>query len=341
MSYLKPIFVSYGMGVDSTAVLVGLKQRGIRPDAITFADVGDEKVETRDYYGIISEWLAKTGFPPVTVVRYRPQRFKYEPGYATLGENCMTNATLPSLAFGRKSCSLKWKVAPQERHDAEHPLAIEAWAKGQKVTRMIGYDASPADNKRATYAGQKAEHPLYHFAYPLQDWGWTRPQCIAEIADAGLEIPQKSACIFCPATKPDELRNFRKEYLRKIVLMEARAHDNLQGNWTEARVDQYNADRLEAWVQSGEDPDSKPKPIVHGKGTQGLWRTATKKRSGRMTDFIASEGLLPAEEIEKLQDSVHCEPYTDADVFEIDNPGSHNWLGACNALGACGGGFTT
>lgn len=30
--------VAYGLGVDSTAVLVLLQQQGIRPDAILFAD---------------------------------------------------------------------------------------------------------------------------------------------------------------------------------------------------------------------------------------------------------------------------------------------------------------
>jgi len=34
--------VSYGGGVNSTAVLVGMVERGIRPDAILFADTGGE-----------------------------------------------------------------------------------------------------------------------------------------------------------------------------------------------------------------------------------------------------------------------------------------------------------
>lgn len=34
-----PLVVAYGMGVDSTALLVGLHQRGLRPDLILFADV--------------------------------------------------------------------------------------------------------------------------------------------------------------------------------------------------------------------------------------------------------------------------------------------------------------
>ena len=39
--------VAYGLGVDSTAMLIGLAQRGIRPDLILFADVGGEKARQR------------------------------------------------------------------------------------------------------------------------------------------------------------------------------------------------------------------------------------------------------------------------------------------------------
>ena len=38
-----PLVVHYGAGVDSTAMLVGMAQRGITPDLILFADVGAEK----------------------------------------------------------------------------------------------------------------------------------------------------------------------------------------------------------------------------------------------------------------------------------------------------------
>lgn len=50
----QPLVVAYGMGVDSTAVLVGLQQRGIRPDLILFADTGDEKPATYAYLPVIN-----------------------------------------------------------------------------------------------------------------------------------------------------------------------------------------------------------------------------------------------------------------------------------------------
>jgi 3'-phosphoadenosine 5'-phosphosulfate sulfotransferase (PAPS reductase)/FAD synthetase len=42
----RPLVVAYGLGVNSTAMLVEFAPRGIRPDPVLFADTGGEKPET-------------------------------------------------------------------------------------------------------------------------------------------------------------------------------------------------------------------------------------------------------------------------------------------------------
>ncbi len=202
-----PLCVCYGMGVDSTAILVGLHQRGVRPDLITFADVGGEKPETYLFAPIMQEWLRDVGFPQITVCRYVPKRAPYN----TLYGNCMVNQTLPSLAFGWKSCSLKWKVDAQEPLRKRLPVNVRAWAEGLRVNKAIGFDAS---EKRRTFAGAKAIKDClkYEYWYPLQDWGWDRDQCKREIDAAGLPVPAKSACFFCPASKKPELAELAERH---------------------------------------------------------------------------------------------------------------------------------
>lgn len=264
----EPLIVAYGLGVDSTAALVELWTRGIRPDAITFANTGDEKIETYLYLPIIQEWLKKVDFPPVTVVKYVPKNFKHWPPYHSLSENCFTNGTLPSLAFGFKSCSLKWKVMPQNKWTDRWQPAIDCWNAGGKVRKIIGYDASSKDMKRYAHA-KGVEDPKYNYWYPLIEWGMNREDCKESIRSVGLPVPPKSACKFCPATNPEELREHRKSYLRQIVIMEARAEPRLEK-------------------------------------IQGLWRNGTKgtrsgkPKPGKMTDFIVSEGLLPEDEVKYL-----------------------------------------
>lgn len=332
----QPLIVAYGLGVDSTAVLVELWKRGIRPDAILFADTGDEKQETYDYLPVINAWLISVGFPAVTVVRYQPQDFKNFPPYHTLGENCLTNGTLPSLAFGFKSCSLKWKVVPQNAWMAKWPLAVDYWKAGGKVLKIIGYDASPKDMKRYAHA-KNMEDPKYQYWYPLVEWRMDRDACKAAIRSAALPVPPKSACKFCPATQPAELHEFRKEYLRYIVIMEARAKPRLQGcmNAGELKADflaRHSIWQLKVQAATGQTLDkllaAEPRLKAVSSGCAGLWRKATSKRPAMMTDYIRSEKLLPAAEIDHLQQQAPLQILKDQQSFAngVDILNWHDFL---------------
>jgi len=226
----EPLALSYGMGVDSTAVLVGWHKLGIRPDWIGHAQVGNEHPETYAYRPIIDAWLARVGFPAIVDVRYVVKRPKHG-HYATLEENCLVNETLPSLAFGYKKCSLKWKGEPLDAAVEDH--FADVIAAGGKVRRAIGYDAGPCDAKRG---GVETPGP-WIWEYPLRAWGWDRSRCETEIAAAGLPVPPKSACFFCPSTKPDELLQLARRHpdlARRAVELEDHARPHLtkiEGLW--------------------------------------------------------------------------------------------------------------
>lgn len=128
------------------------------------------------------------------------------------------------------------------------------------------------------------EDPLYEYWYPLQEWGWDRERCIKEIEKEGLEVPVKSSCFFCPASKTHELREMPEKYLRMIVLMEARAEPRLNK--------------------------------IHG-----LWSTGCKgtrggeKKPGSMTAFIRDENLLPVAVIDRIRRSAPTELMTQQSEF--------------------------
>ena len=190
----QPLVVAYGMGVDSTAMLIGLAQRGVRPDLILFADTGGEKPETYLYAPVFRQWLRDVDFPQFEVVRYQPPIAPYDSLYG----NCWHNQTLPGLAFGRKSCSIKWKA---ERRVRAWLPAREAWNAGLKVKKLLGFEAGEEYRRY----GDRGDDPRYDHWYPLMDWGWDRDTCRRVIADAGLPVPVKSACWYCPAMKKPEL----------------------------------------------------------------------------------------------------------------------------------------
>ena len=204
------INVCYGAGVDSTAMLMALADAGITPDLITFADTGGEKPETYRQLHTMNMWLMKRGWPLINKCK---KKTLPSTSYNTLAGNCEDNETLPSLAFGMKSCSIKWKQGPQDqflkgvkRGPAKrdpHPLWERYLATGKKIIKLIGYDSSPADIRRSGKV--KTEDADFLYSYPLQDMGWTRPDCVARIAAEGMPVPIKSACWFCPASQKWEL----------------------------------------------------------------------------------------------------------------------------------------
>ena len=206
------IALCFGSGVDSTAMMVALRVAGVRPHVITFADTGGEKPETLAHLDRMQAVLALWGWPPIDVVRTKTLP---STGYTTLLGNCLANETLPSLAFGMSSCSLKWKAHCQDQFlmgarsgpnaRPEHPVWVEAKSSGQKVVKLIGYDCSKADTRRAKRVAD-VESP-FDYVYPLQLLGWVRSDCVSAIARfLGVDmVPIKSACFFCPASKHWEL----------------------------------------------------------------------------------------------------------------------------------------
>ncbi|EQB18823.1 hypothetical protein RLDS_01385, partial [Sphingobium lactosutens DS20] len=76
----QPVVLAYGIGVDSTALLLELESRGTPPDLVITGDPGVEKPETYAYQKMIAAWMAARGIPYVTV-RYTPRRFKHWPPY--------------------------------------------------------------------------------------------------------------------------------------------------------------------------------------------------------------------------------------------------------------------
>ena len=215
-----PLVLSYGAGLDSTGVLVLFKRNGIVPDMIITADTGGEKPETWAACAAVSDWCVKNGFPPVTIVKYAPERARYD----TLEDNCLQNDTIPSLAFGKGGCSDKFKVKVIDAYLKTWEPAIEAVAAGKKIVRVVGYDFGSADTDRTFKAcaanaareagGWQPWHEWYPLREPTVELG--RPGLEKLVASepelaAALEkvidqsFPIKSACFFCPAARKHEL----------------------------------------------------------------------------------------------------------------------------------------
>jgi hypothetical protein len=215
--------LSYGGGVNSTAILIGLVDRDEPPDLILFADTGGELPETYEYRDRFSDWLVARGFPAIVSVSQTGSKYK------TLEDECNVKGFLPSVAYGGRSCSIRWKQEPMHSFIIRWQPAIECWAAGDKVTKFIGYDAG--EKRRGE---SMVEDKQYRYRFPLKEWGWDRKACTAAILAAGLCLPPKSACWFCPAMKKREVIELAKKhpalFARALDIEEnAEARKDLEG----------------------------------------------------------------------------------------------------------------
>ena len=218
--------VSYGGGVNSTALLVGLHQHRIPVDLILFADTGAEHPHTYAYLDIMDRWLKDHGMPPITRV-YKTTR---DGKRLTLEQECLQSGTLPSMAYGFKRCSLKHKIGPQEKFCNRYPPCRKVWAAGKRVVKFIGYDAGESYRSDKVLLGDLAD-PKYSKWYPLMEWGWDRAACQQAIEDAGLLQPGKSSCFFCPSMRAEEiihLRDHHTDLFRRAIALEDNARPNLK-----------------------------------------------------------------------------------------------------------------
>jgi len=243
------IIVTYGGGTNSTAILVGMYERGEKPDHIIFADTGGEKPHTYNNITEVNAWCTKVGFPLITVVKgSMPQQVLD----GSLENECLRLGTLPSKAYGFSQCSQKWKIDPVNKYLVA--LSKQTGVGLENMVRYIGFNMGEIHRYERSES-YKAKH-INPQRYPLIEWGWGRDECVAAIKRMGLSQPGKSACFFCPSSKKHEIIWLKKEHPdlyaraleieRKAIAGEGRAEPSRCGlgryfNWTDVKDADDNA----------------------------------------------------------------------------------------------------
>lgn len=210
---------AYGMGVNSVAMLIGFRQRGIRPSGIWASDTRGEKPETYEHVDkYIQPWLRQTGQEVEWICR-ADFKDRTKVGDDSLEAECLRLGTLPSRAYGYGTCADKWKIDPFKWRCDSLPEVQALWAAGGTVVRYIGYDAG--ETRRVTADGDKG----YTKVFPLIEWGWDRERCIWEIKREGIPVPPKSACFYCPSSRKTEVIQLGRRH-PQLMARSLRIEDN-------------------------------------------------------------------------------------------------------------------
>jgi len=178
--------LSYGAGVDSTALLFLLIKNKVPLDYVVFADTGSELPETYDYIDTIKQYLAQLHVP-FKIVRTR--------GGKSLHDKCEERKVIPSQVW--RWCTRDFKVSPIYRFYR---------SLNSYIYQYIGIDYDEF------YRIKDSTASYVENIYPLIENKIGRDQCIKIIKNAGFPVPSKSGCYFCPFNNRDRWIHIFRNY---------------------------------------------------------------------------------------------------------------------------------
>jgi hypothetical protein len=189
--------LSFGAGVNSTALLIELLNRNMPLDYILFADTGEEVPETYSHLKHIQDWLRSQN-KEIVVVQSK---------YGLLYDYYHTKKTIPYRNF--RDCTDKFKKRPQNEFIKQF--------KKEGVVQYIGIALEEFHRMKTS------DIKWITWKYPLVEWRIDRSSCIKIIEKAGLPIPVKSGCYMCPFQSDESwarLFNSKKELWLKSRALE-------------------------------------------------------------------------------------------------------------------------
>ena len=194
-------YLSFGAGVDSTALMLLLLNEG-REFETVFIDHSGDYPETYEYV----EYLKEKGYE-ITVLK--PSVIAKVVRYSTIYDYFWHYKSIPFRNY--RICTDKFKIQTFNKF-VEKPCIV-----------YIGYDWS--EFARAQKPKTKSPKSI-EYQYPLIEKRITRTQCKKIIRDHDLNVPRKSGCWFCPFQTLSQWKKLRDDYpelFKKAMALEERA----------------------------------------------------------------------------------------------------------------------
>ncbi len=191
--------VSYGGGVDSTAMILLMLQRGEHIDHVLYAETADWP-ETLVFVDMFDRWLLEKHGVRVTKLLSK---------YGKIYDYMMERKLVPSYMFPAKHVE-RFKISPVEQY-------LVKIRNGQPVEMNIGIDYDEFTRMRSR------RRKWITNRYPLVDARIGRRGAENIIRAAGLQVPPKSGCFFCPFQSRKQwlkLRELHPDRFQMAIAME-------------------------------------------------------------------------------------------------------------------------
>jgi hypothetical protein len=199
--------VSYGGGVQSTSLLVLAAEGKIDFPLFLFANVGDDSEDplTLEYVrNVAMPYAADHGIELHELQRHRKDG-SVETLWGRLTREGSRSLPIPvrmaNGAPGTRSCTADFKIRVLSRW-----LRLHGATKDDPATVAVGISVD--EMERASNRRLERNEVV---VYPLLELGLRRSDCMRVIQVAGLPVPPKSSCFFCPLHHVQVFRDMRRE----------------------------------------------------------------------------------------------------------------------------------
>lgn len=179
--------ISLGWGVQSFTLAAMAALGDIEPvDYAIHADTTHERQATYEFAKRHTGWLEERG---VRVVTVKPTSAKIVDDFGGV----MIPAHIENAGMFSRQCTDKWKRATMRRW-------LQANRNGERVEQWLGISLDEFQRMR------ESDVKYITNIYPLVEKRMTRNDCVNYLQRHGIEVPTKSACVFCPFQRTDEWR---------------------------------------------------------------------------------------------------------------------------------------
>lgn len=216
---------SYGGGVQSTAALVLAARSVIEFPLFLFANVGEdaENPATLRYVrDVAAPYALAHGIELVQLRR----RLRDGTPDSLMARIDRTESSIPiparmgNGAPGNRTCTDEFKIRVVAKELKRRGATSE-----QPATVGLGITV---DEIHRVHDALDARQPAQSRTYPLIDLEMTRQDCVRVIESAGLPVPPKSSCYFCPFHRMTEWKRLKREepvLFEKACALEAKLID--------------------------------------------------------------------------------------------------------------------
>lgn len=216
--------VSFGGGQQSTALLVLAAQGRIDFRTFLFCNVGDDSelpATLRYFREYHQPYAAEHGIELAELRRIMqrgPEKGHERTLWQQLNKPGSKTIDIPvrmaNGAPGNRNCTAAFKIKVVAAELARRGATAETPA-------TVGMGISLEEIGRAN---NRSPVPHERVVYPLLELGLRRTDCQRIILEAGLPLPPKSACFFCPFHRPEDWQEQRRstpELFAKSCQLEA------------------------------------------------------------------------------------------------------------------------